>query len=350
MVKQIPDRILKGMVLTAIVQGNYTTAEIRNHIAATPYYCESSELDEFGNPSNSDFYTYSNYGGLRRELTYLRHQGYIKKLGKKSPHRFELTKTGIEHSINPFIKFEYKQNLMHDEAKRISDAILGNDDRFKEAVKNYVKNNVQEVDLVDKKTNQIEHSNEVVRIVEKPVSIPENNIQKVDFRDGQIRQLEHSNEDIKAVADLKAIAEEQATRLIEYENAIRWYQSQEAAENVNDIKQLNKEISTAERIAKRQALVYEYHTHNYAIDAQFFKLWGGGMVPVVIKKIWDWHNPFLQGSVEIMSRGNSEFARGHAEEMDEDLILSTEFYFYQESKNGIELFGHGMKKPQLLKW
>ena len=350
MVKQIPDRILKGMVLTAIEQGNHTTAEIRNHIAATPYYCESSELDEFGNPTISDYYTYENYGGLRRELTYLRHQGYIRKLGMKKPHRFELTKTGIEHAINPFIKYNFKRNLMIEEARKTADAILENDDRFKEAVKNYVKNNVLEVDLGDKKTNKIDHSNEVVRIVEKPLLKPENNIVEVDFWDGKTKQKYHSNEDIKAVADLKAVAEEQATRLIEYENALRWYQSREEAENTIGIKQLNRELTTAERKAKRQALVYEYHTHNYAIDAQFFKLWDGGMIPVTIRKVWDWYNPFQQGSVEIMSRGNREFKRGHAVEMDAELIINTEFYFYQEVENGIEIFGNGMTEPQLLKW
>ena len=348
--KQTPDRILKGMVLSAIQQGKISTAEIRDHLARVPYYCENPGSDESGNPTNSDFYTYSNYGGLRRELTYLRHQGYIKKLGKKPPHRFELTKTGIEHANNPFLKYNFKRNLMIDEAKRTVVAILGNDERFKEAVKNYVKNNALAVDLGDKKTNQIDHSNEVVRIVEKPVSIGENNVVEVDLGDGKTKQIELSNGEIKAVTDLKAVAEEQATRLIEYENAILWYQGQEARDNTVSIKELNRELSTAERIQKRQALVDEYLNNNYMIGEQFFKLWGGNMVPVVIKKVWDWHNPFSSGSVEIMSRGNSEFKRRHAVEMDEDLIISTEFYFYREVENGVEIFGNGMTEPQLLKW
>lgn len=346
--KQTPDRILKGMVLSAIQQGKISTAEIRDHLARVPYYCENPGSDESGNPTNSDFYTYSNYGGLRRELTYLRHQGYIRKLGKKPPHRFELTKSGIEHAINPFIKYDFKRILMLDEAKRTADAILENDDRFKEAVKNYVKNNVQEVDFGDKK-NQIDHSNEVVRIVEKPLLKPENNIVEVDFGDGKINQIEHSNGEIKAVEDLKAVAEEQATRLIEYENMILYYQRKEEAENAIGIRQLNKELSTAERIQKRQALVDEYINNNYIIDKNFFKLFGN-MVPVVIKKIWDWYNPFQKGSVEILSRSNREFKRGHAVEMDDDLIISTEFYFYQEVETGIEIFGNGMTDPQLLKW
>ena len=333
------------MVLSAIQQGKNTTAEIRNHIATVPY-CYTDEFD----PTNSNCYTHSNYGSLRREITFLRHQGYLRKLGKKPPHRFELTKSGIEHAINPFIKFEYKRNLMLDEARRTADAILENDDRFKEAVKNYVKNNAHAVDLGDKKTNQIEHSNDFIRMVEKPVLKPENNIQEVDLGDGQIKQLKHSNEDIKAVEDLKALTAEQATRLQEYENALRWYQSREEAENTIDIKQLNREVTTAERIAKRQALVDEYFNNNFVIDIQFFKRWGGGMIPVTIRKVWDWYNPFQRGSVEIMSRGNSEFKRRHAVEMDEDLIISTEFYFYQEVDNGIEIFGNGMNEPQLLKW
>ena len=170
------------------------------------------------------------------------------------------------------------------------------------------------------------------------------------MEDGTEKEIEFDGNEIKAVADLKAIAEEQSTRLAEYENAILYYQSREAVDNTVSIKQLNRELSTAERIAKRQALVDEYLTNNYMIDIQFFKRWGGGMVPVTIKKVWDWFNPFLQGSVEIMSRGNSEFKRGHAEEMNEDLIISTEFYFYQEVENGIKIFGNGVKEPQLLKW
>ena len=349
MTKRTPARILKGAVLSAIQQGNHNTADIRNHLATIPYCCESSEIDELGNPTISDYYTYENYGGLRRELTYLRHQGYIRKLGTKKPHRFELTKSGIEHANNPFIKYDFKRILMLDEAKRTADAILGNDDRFTDAVKNYVKNNVQEDDLGDKKTNQVEHSNEVVRMVEKPVLIPENNAQEVDLGDKKTEQLEHSNEDIKATEDLKAVVEAQSTRIIEYESAIRYYQSQEAANNTVSIRQLNRELTTAERIQKRQALVYEYFNNNYLIDKNFFKLFGN-MVPVVIKKVWDWYHPFLQGSVEIMSRGNNEFKRGHAVEMTEELIISTEFHFYQEVENGIEIFGNGMKEAQLLKW
>jgi len=319
MTKRTPARILKGAVLSAIQQGNHTTADIRNHIATVPYYCEYSEMDEFGNPI---YYTFSNYGSLRREITFLRHQGYLRKLGKKPPHRFELTKSGIEHANNPFLKYNFKRILMIDEARRISDAILGNDDRFKEAVKNYVKNNARAVDFGDKKTKQVEHSNEDVRMVEKPVLKSENNVLEVDIGDGKTKQIELSNGEIKAVAELKAVAEEQASRLIEYENAIRWYQSREEAENAIGIKQLNRELSTAERIQKRQALVYEYINNNYAIDALFFKLFGN-MVPVVIKKIWDWHNPFARGSVEIMSKGNSEFKRWHAVEMDAERIINT---------------------------
>ena len=345
MTKRTPARILKGAVLSAIQQNNHTTADIRNHIATVPY-CYEDEFD----PTNSHCYTHSNYPSLRRELTFLRHQGYIRKLGTKKPHRFELTKSGIEHANNPFLKYNFKRNLMIDEARRTADAILGNDDRFKEAVKNYMKNNAHAVDLGDKKTNQIDHSNEVVRIVEKPVLIPQNNVLEVDLGDKKTEQLEHSNEDIKAVIELKAIAAEQATRIVEYEKIIQYYQRKEETENAINIKHLNRELTTAERIAKRQALVDEYLNNNYMIGEQFFKLWGGNMVPVVIKKVWDWYNPFARGSVEIMSRGNSEFARGHAEEMDEELILSTEFYFYQEVESGVELFGHGMKEPQLLKW
>lgn len=346
MTKRTPARILKGAVLSAIQQCNHTTADIRNHIATVPYYCEYSEMDEFGNPI---YYTFSNYGSLRRELTFLRHQGYLRKLGKKPPHRFELTKTGIEHAINPFLKYNFKRNLMIDEARRTADAILGNDDRFIEAVKNYVKNNVQEVDFGDKKTNQIDHSNEPVRMVEKPVLIPENNVLEVDIGDGKTKQVEFSNGEIKAVTELRAVAEEQATRLIEYENTILYYQSREEAENTINFKQLNRDLSTAERVAKRQALVDGYLSNNFIIDIQFFKLFGN-MVPVTIKKVWNWHNPFSSGSVEIMSRGNREFKRGHAEEMDADLIITTEFYFFQEVESGIEIYGHGMKKPQLLKW
>ena len=333
MTKQIPDRILKGMVLSAIEQGNSTTAEIRKHIATVPYYCEYSEIDEFGNPMNSNYYVYSNYGGLRRELTYLRHQGYIRKLGKKPPHRFELTKTGIEHCNNPFLKSDYKLNRMINEARKYADEILENDDRFMEAVKKYVNEN---------------HSDEVTRIVEKPVIKPENNLLEVDIGDGKTKQIEFYNGEVKAVIELKAVAEEQSRRLIEYEKIIRWYQSQEEVDNT---KQINREHTTAERIAKRQALVDEYFSNNYMIDINFFRRWGGGMVPVTIKKVWD-YNPFTRGSVEIMSRGNREFTRGHAVEMDEDLIITTEFYFYQESKNrnGIEIYGYGMKEPQLLKW
>ena len=341
LMKQLRDNILKGMVLNAISSGHPTLSEIRNHIATTPYEFHYGEL-----------YTYqNNYDGLKSALNYYRHQKFISIVGneKNRPRKYELTSLGYLHSSDPLVRRNYRRARTEKEANKIAESILMDDVRFIEAVKNYVENNVQEADIGDKKTNQVEHSNEDVRIVEKPVLIPENNIVEDDLWDNKTEQLEHSNGEIKATEDLKAVVEAQATRIIEYESAIRYYQSQEAANNTVSIRQLNRELTTAERIQKRQALVYEYINNNYAIDAQFFKLFGN-MVPVVIKKVWDWYHPFVQGSVEIMSRGNNEFKRGHAVEMDEELIISSQFYFYQEVENGIEIYGNGMNGPQLVKW
>ncbi|HUV82741.1 MAG TPA: hypothetical protein VMW53_06665 [archaeon] len=197
---------------------------------------------------------------------------------------------------------------MLDEARRTAESILENDNRFEEAVRKYVNK---------------EDSNGVTRMVENSVIKLYNNGVVVDIGDGKTKQIEFSNGEIKVVKELRAVAEEQSRRLQEYEKIILWYQSQEEVKNT---KQLNRELTTADRIAKLQALVDEYFSNNYIIDINFFRRWGGGMVPVTIKKVLDWYNPFKQGFVEIMSRGNSEFTqREHALEMNADLIISTEF-------------------------
>lgn len=326
--KQLPDNILKGMVLNAIISGYPTLSEIRNHIATTPYEFHSDGFDEVG-----ELYTYQNYDGLKSALNYYRHQKLISIVcdEKNRPRRYRLTSLGYRHAQDPMVRRNYRRARTEEEVCQI----LMNDQKFRQAVQ----------EQVEKLKPQKIHTT-----VEKPLATPVDNTITVKLEDGTKKEIEFDGNEIKAVADLKEIAKEQSTRLAEYENAIRWYQSQEAAENFNDIKQLNKELTTAERIAKRQALVDEYITNNYIIDMHFFKRWGGNMVPVTIRKVWDWYNPFLQGSVEIMTRSNREFHRGHAEEMNEDLILNSEFYFFQEVENGIEIFGNGMKEPQLLKW
>jgi len=316
------------MVLNAINSRCSTFNEIRNHIATNPYEFHSDGIDDF-----EDLYTYQNYDGLKSALNYYRHQKFISIIGgeKKRPRCYELTSLGYRHAHDPMLRKNYRRARTEEEGRQI----LMDDERFKQAVQ----------EQVEKLRPQ-----KVYTTVEKPVATPVDNTITVKLEDGTKKEIEFDGNEIKAVADLTAVAKEQSTRLVEYENAILYYQRKEEAENAIDFKQLNRELSTAERIAKRQALLDEYHTHNYAIDAQFFKLWGGNMVPVVIKKVWDWHTPFSSGSVEIMSKGNSEFKRGHAEEMDAELILNTQFCFYQEVENGIELFGHGMTEPQLLKW
>jgi Zn-dependent peptidase ImmA (M78 family) len=121
-----------------------------------------------------DLYTYENYNGLKSALNYYRHQKFISIIGneKKRPRKYELTSLGYLHSRSPMVRRNYRRARTEKEANKIAESILMDDVRFIEAVKNYVENNVQEADIGDKKTNQIEHSNEDVRIVEKPVLIP----------------------------------------------------------------------------------------------------------------------------------------------------------------------------------
>jgi len=59
--KQVPDRILKGMILKTIFEseGLLTSREIHDYVSSNTFYFESPELNKFGRPLFSGNYTFN---------------------------------------------------------------------------------------------------------------------------------------------------------------------------------------------------------------------------------------------------------------------------------------------------
>jgi hypothetical protein len=105
--KQVPDRVLKGMILKTIFEseGILTSREIHDYVSSNTFYFKSPELDRFGRPQFSGNYSYNNLHSIRAEITYCRRAGYLKKVGKKRPFLFALTDEGKLHAVDPYFRF-----------------------------------------------------------------------------------------------------------------------------------------------------------------------------------------------------------------------------------------------------
>ena len=90
--KQVPDRILKAMTLQTILKSSelLTSRQIHEYISSHTFYFESPELNKFGRPLFYGNYSYNNLDSIRKELTFCRQAGYVKKVGEKRPFHFDI--------------------------------------------------------------------------------------------------------------------------------------------------------------------------------------------------------------------------------------------------------------------
>jgi len=345
--KRLPDRVLKGAILNSLKSSDQTIlleltlSQISDHIANVPYFCESPEVDvETGEPLFSGHFTYNNKDGVRKELTYLRQAGYISKLGKRKPHTYTLTQTGIENANNPFVKYEYKRSKMIRDAYAIANGILDNSDQFKEAVERRAR-----------EMTPIKVENKI----ETPVLKPVNQIVKVQMDDTEKKNVPDSNNEI--VQELKTQLKQQkadhTATIQEYQYYIRELESALSYSDIEAVKKYERNLSREEKKNVRYALAVEYANNNYYLDDYFFRVWDGDYIIAVLKKLMELGQVIAPESVDIFSRNSDLYKRRQSRIkriVSGDEILSCEFFIKDFTESSVVIGSPYLEEDKTLKW
>ena len=114
--KSVPDRVLIGMILQAILKAEdagmeLTSKEIHMYVSNpdVEWFFESPDLDQYNKPLWGGTYTYDNLAGIRTGLSYCIRAGYVMKRGVEKPFVFILTNEGKLYANDPFFKYKHKQ-------------------------------------------------------------------------------------------------------------------------------------------------------------------------------------------------------------------------------------------------
>ena len=349
--KRLPDRVLKGAILNSLKCSDQTTlleltlSQISDHIANVSYFCESPEVDvETGEPLFSGHFTYNNKDGVRKELTYLRQAGYISKLGKRKPHTYTLTQTGIENANNPFVKYEHKRSKMIRDSYAIANGILENSDQFREAVRDYIeKNEVGKINVVQGKAPIIRPINQTIRI---------------EMDDGAEKEIEFdSNNEIKEVQELKAqirqLEADHTTTIKEYEKYVRELESSRCQSDIEAVKKYERNLTRDEKKHVRYALAVEYANNNFYLDEYFFREWKGDYIIAVLKKMMELGQLISPECIDIFSRNSDLYKRRQSRIkriITGDEILSCEFFIKDFTDSGIVITSPYLEAEKRLRW
>ena len=96
----------------------------------------------------------------------------------------------------------------------------------------------------------------------------------------------------------------------------------------------------------RKKLTNHYmNQYNGGLDLNFFEEWG--IIPCLLKGT----TIFNKGSIDIISKSNEEFNRGHVKrKLSNGEIIKAQFHISKYDNNGIWISGIGLNKTKLLKF
>lgn len=362
MVKSVPDRILKGMILQTILTGEnegneLTSKEIHEFISTNEFYFESPETDRSGNPMFAGNYRYNNLPGLRRTLTYLRNAGYVTKKGSK-PFTFHLTAEGRLHAQDPFYKYNLKMQYTRNLANEIVTRTLANDEKVEE---------LAEKKRIEKcKVCKFNRPPEVKRRpATKNTVRPIKNIIKVEVGDdikeieitpdGKVKELE----ELKASLVMNGNSPDTASTILTLQNKVEYLASalrKAGGQIVAKERQLDKEINRKARTdrktqARRDSRLEIAQMYwGYSLDAEFFKAWGGSLRVVeyrrtVGREILERYFDIQSANSEIMTR--TGYAKGIVHP---DAIIDLGIYIAEIVEGSIIVDSEYFRSPKRLKF
>ena len=362
--KQVPDRILKGMTLRAIFEseGLLTSQEIHDYISANSFHFESPELNKFGKPLFSGHYTINNLHSIRAELTYCRRAGYVKKVGEKRPFCFALTDEGILHANDPFVKYRIKQKKMIEQSFKYAESILKNDEKVAELAEKKRIEKCKSCRDAKPKANKSK-TNNTVRPVKNVIKVELNNgdIKEIEMtKEGNVKELEY----LKKALILSGKSPDAPSTILTLQNENAELRKLVGRAGVELVKANTKIENNAQKSKKclqrqysRQEIAEAYwadeNGNAYPLSQEFFDLWGGDYMVVVLEKVLELGQIFEAGKCDILSKGSEMYQRRKRyirRELVGDEIYQQGIYIQEIKQSGIIINSENMIAPKLLKW
>ena len=360
--KQVPDRILKGMVLKTIFESAslLTSREIHNYVSSNTFHFKSPELNKFGRPLFSGNYTYDNLDSIRKELTFCRRAGYVKKVGEKRPFLFALTDEGKLHAVDPFVKYRVKQERMIQQSFKYAESILKNNEKVDELAE---KKRIAKCKTCRDAKPRAQTAKNTARPVKNIIKVEMKNgdVKEIEMtKDGEVRELE----DLKKALILSGKSPNAPSTILTLQNEnaeLRNLVGKAGVELVKANTKLErkdrKNEKTLQRQYSREEIAQGYwadeNGNAYPLSQEFFSLWGGDYMVVVFEKILELGQIFEAGKVDVLSKGSEMYQRRKKfirRELVGDEIYQQGFYIQEIKSSGIIIDSENMIAPKLLKW
>ncbi|ATU08034.1 hypothetical protein [Methanohalophilus portucalensis] len=289
--------------------------------------------------TSKDMYEYSEYKGeyssFRSHLSRYVKRGYIIKYGKR-PSYYQLTPMGKDACIdNPF-GYREERIALHNQIvsnydKRMREKYGNNGVAY---LNNGTGNNFSGTPPNNMNTpndfgNEYDsHGNEK--------SDDENLESQLMEKDKEIKKLEAEKFSLQMTHQKRI--EEYAKKVSELQNKSKEQPNTQKSET---------QKKNEERINRRKKLAKKYNGEY--LDMNFFKKWGN-MIPVRVKG----KNAVKKGDIEILSKNNEEFSRGHIKhKLNEYHIYACGFAIVNYTPQGIyvrDILENGMKEKKLMKY
>ena len=239
-----------------------------------------------------DAIKHPNFDSFLSTLHRLKKYSYVSIIPDTRPYQYKLTRKGVQHAHDPY---KYKRIKQQHLQERIS-AILNDNEKFDAAVQEEVKQRLKEIDA---------------GIRERPV----------------IETIES-----KADTELRAELEAKDSKIHELQAQIqhlRCHKSNVPTRPPPVEKSPEEQREETERIQRRQNLAMSYRGRY--LNPYFFSQWGGDIYPCRMKGA----TLYKESSVEIISKSNPEFRRGHAKILPPSYVVGAQLHITKLTKNHI---------------
>lgn len=321
---------------------------------------------------------------LFSEMYSLFKKGYVKRhKNAQRLYEYSLTKKGIQHANNPFLRKITFNEKVNEQSKKEVDDILMKDEKFAHAVHRMANDLSQRPVVVNQppQSPSIEdmhrpfmdglnglnnHHPKTVRLMgdyAEPLSERikdratirelERKVKEYEWEKSILEDVAKKLSDelvkLEVKAQQKPAAHEQPAYVIptssKYIDPRTGNElSPERMYQINQKKQQNEKVKTL-TMQRRKALFNRYN--GYLLNIDFFNDWSG-VFPYWIKHF----GLFKPGSIEILSPSNDEIVvREHSKgKLTADDILKAQFIIQSYDNNGIWVVGIGMKKPSYMRF
>lgn len=273
-----------------------------------------------------NFMDYPSYQTFHKNLYNLVRRGYIHKAGTKPKSRYSLTKQGKFHLANPNYYQERKEMIF---SKKM-EAVMRDTPEYQRMLMKLASEEIQNRNISgqtiapdvfhfdDDKDNKDDYYD---------------NIDKIDDTNKDKLLIERLKNDVLKLKNEKAEISKQKELLIDHIKSDKGSLKPKSEHNLklaNDRKKL-----TAHYLKK----------YNGELDLRFFTKWNIHLCLLKGATI------FNKGSIDIISKSNEEFQRGHVKrELSDGEIIKAQLHISKYDENGIWVNGQGLNKPKLLKF